>query len=451
MSLSLERHADLWGSRVAVVAGNESISYDELASSVRATANRLVDLGIDDGDRVAAVSRNRTELLVLLFATWRVGGVFAPVSHRLTPASISHPMATIDPDLVAFESAQRDLVRQFEDCEEFDYVVSNGSGEHEPRFPDRDDICLLVHTDDGERVVRLSRRAVEWNCITAVSGWGLGRKDCTVTLLPLSLPDCLLGFVLPLLTAGGRVVLQRAFDPEHALTAMARENATCLSAGPTEFRELADAETNFSSFDSLDWMTTRARVPPDVREAFPVPLVRVYGKPETGPVLRGTPEDERVSHPFPDCDVRIEDETGELFVRGPTTANGYLDGEQFGDWVSTGDLFRRDSGGFVFVGRPDEPFESEGERVHPRAVETVLESHPDVRSAGVIESVAETGGKAPKAVVVGDVPPGELREFAEEHLAPHEVPRAIEVVASLPRCATGELDRGELRRRFGGQ
>ena len=117
--------------------------------------------------------------------------------------------------------------------------------------------------------------------------------------------------------------------------------------------------------------------------------------------------------------------------------------------VSTGDLFRRESDGFAFVGRASEPFESEGEQVHPRAVETVLESHPEVRAAGVIEAVAETGGAAPKAVVVGDVSPGELREFAEERLEPREVPRAVEVAASLPRHTTGALDRAELRTRFG--
>ncbi|GAA5047137.1 class I adenylate-forming enzyme family protein [Haladaptatus pallidirubidus] len=480
MSLSLERRADLWGNRVAVVEEGEEITYAELARRVKSAANRLAELGIDSGDRVAVVSRNRVEVLVLLFATWRVGGVFAPVSHRLTPATVSRPMEQIKPDVVLFESAQRDLVRQF-DAHSFEEIEleeptvavestadatdsTRAKSPHRTTTIEKDETFLLVNTDEGGNVVRISRRAVEWNCITAVSGFGLGRTDCTLPLLPLSLSDCLFRFVLPLLTVGGCVVLQRAFDPERALAAIERHGITCLDGGPTEFRGLVDTngEPNRDSpgsLSSVDWLTTRARVPPDVREAFPVPFVRVYGRPETGlNILRESPENERTAHPFPDCDVRIEDETGELFVRGPTTASGYLGGERFGEWVSTGDLFRRENGGddedesagFVFVGRADEPFESEGKRIHPRAIETVLESHSEVRSAGVIEGVAETVGAAPKAVVVGDASPGELREFAEERLAPHEVPRAIEVVASLPRRATGELDRAELRARFGG-
>lgn len=205
-------------------------------------------------------------------------------------------------------------------------------------------------------------------------------------------------------------------------------------------------------------------MPPDVREAFPVPLLRVYGRPETGPnVLRESPGSEGTLYPFPSYAVRIGDgtktdeEIGELFVSGPATASGSLDGEAFGEWVPTGDVFRRgpkdsedsnESNGYVLVA-DDEAIESGAEPIHPWAVETVLESHPDVRAAGIVETVAETGGMASKALVVGDVSPGELREFAEERLAAHEVPRSIESVPSLPRHSSGELDRGELRRRFG--
>ncbi len=470
MSLSSKRHADRWGNRTAIVDGDGRVSYAELAERVEGAARRLRALGIEQGDSVALVSRNRIEVPVFLFAVHRIGGVFAPVSHRLTPATVSEPMARIDPDLVLFESAQRDLVRQF-DARSFEEVERVTPGDLPPEEHDAEDTCLQVHTEDGTRGVSLSNRAVKWNCHAATAGWGLGREDCTITLRPLSIPDCLLGFALPLLTVGGRVVLRRAFDPADALTAIESHGVTCIDAGPTEFRELADSDS-VTNLSGLDWAATRAYVPPDVREEFPIPLLRVYGRPETGVnVLRESPGSERVLHPFPSYSVRIGDGTdegdaagetnevdeptgiGELFVKGSATANGTLDGEEFGEWVPTGDVFRRGSSdtdgsrGFVLVA-DEEAIESGEGRIHPWAIETVLESHPDVRAAGIVETVAETGGVAPKAVIVGDVSPGELREFAEERLAPSEVPRAIELVASLPRRSTGELDRGELRRRF---
>ncbi|MCO8242740.1 MULTISPECIES: AMP-binding protein [unclassified Haladaptatus] len=467
MSLASKRHADRWGDRTAIVDGDERVSYAELAARVETAAGRLTALEVGHGDRVALVSRNRVEVLVFLFAVHRVGGVFAPVSHHLTPATVSEPMAQIDPDLVLFESAQRDLVRQFDarSFEEFDRVTPSDvqSVEWDGSRKDELDTALLVHTEDGTRVVSLSNRAVEWNCRAATAGWGLGRNDCTLTVRPLSLPDCLLGFALPLLTVGGRVVLRRAFDPADALFAIESHGVTCMEGGPTEFRELVD-EGSLTNRSSLDWAATRGHVPPDVREAFPVPLLRVYGHPETGPnVLRESSGSKGTLYPFPSYAVRIGDgaktdeEIGELFVSGPATASGSLDGEAFGEWVPTGDVFRRgpkdsegsnESNGYVLVA-DDEAIESGAEPIHPWAVETVLESHPDVRAAGIVETVAETGGIAPKALVVGDVSPGELREFAEERLAAHEVPRSIESVPSLPRHSSGELDRGELRRRFG--
>ncbi len=125
MSLASKRHADRWGNQTAIVDGDERVSYAELATRVETAAGRLTALGVGHGERVAIVSRNRIEVLVSLFAVHRVGGVFAPISHRLTPATVSEPMAQIEPDLVLFESAQRDLVRGFDahSFEEFDRVT----------------------------------------------------------------------------------------------------------------------------------------------------------------------------------------------------------------------------------------------------------------------------------------------------------------------------------------
>ncbi|WP_433626292.1 class I adenylate-forming enzyme family protein [Halomicrococcus sp. NG-SE-24] len=464
MSLSIARLGDLWGDRTAVVDDDEYASYAELAARAEETAGRLAALGVGAGDAVAVVSRNRVEVLTLLFAARRLGAAFAPVPHRLTPATVTAPVERIDPAVVVHESAQRDLVRGFDRTRSFGELRHVDTDPREATPPAPDDSLLYLHVGDeeGGRVVDLPARTVAANCAAATAGWGLGRHDCTATLLPLSDADGLLRFVLPLLTVGGCVVVQRAFDPEDVAVAVERHGVTCATGGPTEFRELADEGAAETDWSSVDWLATRARVPADVREAFPLPLVRAYGRPEVGVnVLRGTAEDpDAASRPFPGVELRLAEteveeraETGdatvgELEVRGPTTARGDLDGAPSDGWVPTGDLFRREDGAYALVGRVGERFEHAGEHVHPRIVEAVLETAPGVVAAGVVESADETGGPAPKAVVVGDVAPGALREFAEERLASHEVPRAVEVVGALPRRPTGELDRAKLRRQF---
>ncbi|WP_327053352.1 class I adenylate-forming enzyme family protein [Halomicrococcus gelatinilyticus] len=474
MSLSATRLGDLWGDRTALVdeRADERVTYAELAAHARDAAGRLAALGVESGDAVAVVSRNRVECLVVLFAARRLGASFAPVSHRLTPATVTDPVERIDPAVVLHEVAQRDLVRGFDDTCSFEAFRHRERADHDPSPPAPGETLVSLVVDGEERrVLDLSRRAVERNCATSAAGWGLGRRDRALTLLPLSDADGLLRFVCPLLSVGGSVVLLRAFDPADALAAVERRGVTCATAGVTEFRELAGEEhRDDPDLSSVSWLATRTRVAPAIREAFPVPLVRAYGRPAAGvDLLRGTPDEpETASRPFPGVELRLdggqatpESDVGELLARPPDVevpADASGDGEGVEQWVATGDLFRRADGRYERVGRVDERFEYEGRSVHPRTVEAVLEAAPGVLAAGVFPG--DDG--APRAVVVGDVAADEdttaddevatdaVREFAVERLAAHEVPQAVEVGGALPRRPTGDLDRAALRERFGG-
>src|SRR6056297_941043 len=137
MTLSLERRAALWGDRTAVVdaSADRRVSYADLESEADAMARRLSALGVGPGDPVAVLSRNRVETLALLFAVRRLGGIFAPVSHRLTPATVEEPLEIIDPEVVVHEPAQRDLVRELPDerthsCEDLGRHEGERSEEH---------------------------------------------------------------------------------------------------------------------------------------------------------------------------------------------------------------------------------------------------------------------------------------------------------------------------------
>jgi len=472
MSLSAARLGDRWGERTALVdeRTDERVAYAELAARAVDAAGRLAGLGVESGDAVAVVSRNRVECLVVLFAARRLGASFAPVPHRLTPATVTDPVERIDPAVVLHESAQRDLVRGFDDTCSFEAFRHRERADHDPSPPAPGETLLSLVVDEEMPVLDLSRHIVERNCATSAAGWGLGRRDRALTLLPLSDADGLLRFVCPLLAMGGSVVLLRAFDPADALAAVERRDVTCATAGLTEFRELAgDDHRDDADLSSLSWLATRTRVAPAIREAFPVPLVRTYGRPEVGvDLLRGTPDDpETASRPFPGVELRLDDDAaresgvGELLVRAPSISGGNGergDGRASDGWTGTGDLFRRADGRYERVGRVDERFEHDGRPVDPRTVEAVLEAAPGVLAAGVFPD--DDG--APKAVVVGnvaadedtaadeDVTADEVRAFAADRLATHEVPQTVEVGGALPRRPTGDLDRAALRERFGG-
>lgn len=316
MTLSLARRAALWGNRTALVdaSADRRVSYADLESEADAMARRLAALGVEPGDAVATVSRNRVETLALFFAVRRLGAALAPVSHRLTPATVTRPLATVDPELVVHETAQRDLVREVADdvSVSFEELAREDGTEYERVDSGPEDSLLYLHeTADADRpavgeregtarpgastnedprtasrVADLPASAVEWNCITAVAGWGLGRADCAPALLPFSDAGGLLGLTLPLLYVGGRVVVLRAFAPEDALAAVAERGVTALVATATEYRELVACERfETTDFGSVAWAASRSALPADVREALArkTAVVRAYGSAATGP------------------------------------------------------------------------------------------------------------------------------------------------------------------------
>jgi O-succinylbenzoic acid--CoA ligase len=148
--------------------------------------------------------------------------------------------------------------------------------------------------------------------------------------------------------------------------------------------------------------------------------------------------------PLPGVELRTSD--GEVIVRGPIVAPGAVTQE---GWLYTGDLgeFGR-SRGLVITGRKADTIITGGENVAPAEVEAVLLEHPAVVDAGVFGRSHPEWGEALNAkVVLHDglaIDPAELRAHCAARLAAFKVPKAVEVVESLPRTASGKLLRREL-------
>ncbi|GAB3678648.1 AMP-binding protein [Halopiger thermotolerans] len=402
MTLSLARRADRYPDRTAVVDISEErlyapaetihenrVSYATLSELAAETADRLAELGIDAGDTVCLVTRNRVASLALLFACRRLDATFAPISHRLTPVTVERPFAVLEPTLVVAEAAQRDLVRSMpfdrtvtlSELAEVD-VSEGGTADDgvatdeppDPRVGDdqtaTDDPLLLLHGDGGRPIVRYSARSLEWNCIATLVTWGLSPRDTVPLVAPLSAHDGLVRTALPTLYAGGRLLLDRAFDPGDTLTAIESEDATLFAGRTAAFRDLA-AESRFpAAAASLERAFPDASVPADVLEPYReqgIPVARTYGRLECPIALTQTGTDPAdatgtdavdVGKPVPDCRVRLIADgsdcdplegagTGSLALSGPVLADGYVgapgadssgsDGDAGGDGETTVD------------------------------------------------------------------------------------------------------------------
>jgi len=152
---------------------------------------------------------------------------------------------------------------------------------------------------------------------------------------------------------------------------------------------------------------------------------------------------------------------GELLVQGPSAAEGYWlqlgkTRQTFrGEWVATGDTFVRDAEGYYhYRGRSDDMMKVSGIWVSPFEVEAALMSHPAVLEAAVVGVADAEGLIKPKAFVVltdagRERDPRELteslKEYVKERIGAWKYPRWIEIAESLPKTATGKIQRFKLR------
>jgi len=177
-----------------------------------------------------------------------------------------------------------------------------------------------------------------------------------------------------------------------------------------------------------------------------------------------------MGRPVPGHSVEVVDESGapvppgevgEVAVRRPDPVmflrywnNETATREKFvGDWALTGDLARKDEGGyFWFVGRKDDLISSGGYRIGPSEIEDCLHGHPAVALAAAIGAPDPVRGEVVKAFV--QLHPGgaatpelarELQAWVRTRLSAHEYPREIEFIEAIPVTTTGKVRRADLR------
>ncbi|MEO0766255.1 MAG: benzoate-CoA ligase family protein [Pseudomonadota bacterium] len=170
--------------------------------------------------------------------------------------------------------------------------------------------------------------------------------------------------------------------------------------------------------------------------------------------------------PVPGYDMRLVDEkgaevgvgeVGELLVNGASAAAGYWNKRDKtrrtfeGVWTRTGDKYeRRQDGRYIYCGRTDDMFKVSGIWVSPFEVEQAIASHPTVLECAVVAARDEEDLDKPKAFVVmkGERPDNLeqlLKDHVKERIGKWKYPRWIECVESLPKTATGKIQRFKLR------
>jgi O-succinylbenzoic acid--CoA ligase len=246
---------------------------------------------------------------------------------------------------------------------------------------------------------------------------------------------------LPLAHVGGLSVVTRALLTGTPCTVHERFDAAAVAQAATDGATRTSlVPTALARIDPSAFRTilVGGQAPPTDR---PENVIATYGLTESGSGIayEGVPLD--------GVEVRVVD--GEIHVRGPMLLRAYRDGDDPKDadgWLATGDAGAFDGGRLTVHGRIRDLIITGGENVWPTAVERVLATHPAVAEVLVVGRPDPEWGQRVVAVVVpsGSVAPpslDELRAHAKEALPAFAAPTVLELVAALPRTATGKARR----------
>ncbi|MFC7028047.1 AMP-binding protein [Halomicroarcula sp. GCM10025324] len=502
-----EKRAALTPDRTGLVDATTGERYTYAALDRRANrAVRLLDeYGVDAGDAVAVVSRNRPAVVDLFFATGKTGSVLAPLSHRLAPPELGALLARVDPVLLVVEEPFLETTAEARDRADVDCPVltlaTAASTGTDSVFPDSVSYAarpadgspvesaplepsaphLLLHTGGSTGTPKetvLTHRGIVWNSLNTITGWGLRQDDVTPLVFPLFHTGGWNVVTVPLWHMGGTVVLAREFDPEAVLRVIETEAASVLVAVPAVLRAMTEHEA-WAATDLSSLRVAKSGGGPcreAVLEAWwdrGVDLSQGYGLTECGPNNFAMPtgwdaeKADSVGRPAMHVDARVVDdgtvvdqgEIGELELRSPHAAAGYLDDPDataatFGadGWVATGDLARVDEDGYYHIeGRKKHMFVSGGENVYPAEVEAAIADHPAVDDVVVVAVPDERWGQVGRAVVEGDedLTVDALRSFLDGRLARFKHPRSLRFVETMPMSGPSKVDRDAIVDQFG--
>src|SRR6476620_5380276 len=442
----IDRHAAFTPNKTAIRFADRSLTYAALAARITAAARALKSqLGIDRGDRVAILSTNHPDYLVLLYACARLGALLVPLNWRLAIpeqvfilsdvsvkasvveenfAAVSLPLLEVLPDarVVGLDFAPAGGAS-------FEQILAAGTGDGRSSSLDLSCPLLVVYTSGTTgrpKGAVLRQEALVWNAAMSQHMHALTSDDHVLTVLPFFHVGGLNVLTTPALQLGATVTIHPRFAPDAALAALGEDRPTLTVLVPATMQSLIEhprwQETDLSALRAVTTGSTLVPQPLiDAVTARGVPVLQVYGSTETCPIAVYTHLGGHLCRggstglPGPHCVARIVDEAGrevpcgtagEVVVRGPSVFFEYWGNEAAtrealrNGWYHTGDIGTRDADGYFYVhDRQNNMIISGGENVHPSKNECVLHEHPAVAEAAVI------GGPDAKAQ---DVPLGSV-------------------------------------------
>ena len=475
-------------------------TYRELEGLAERAASALRKLGVGPGDVVTVQLPNWWEFVVTAFACSKIGAVMNPVMPILRERELLYILNFCEAKVFIVPKVYRGfnysamaegmrgelpylkhlIVVDGESDSSFERALLATEPVGKSADPRPDDMSVLMFTSgttgEPKGVIHTSNSLI--GCTKALTErFGLDASDVLLVASPVGHMTGYAAIVLLSVYLGGTMVLQDVWEPKHGVSLMAREGVTYTAASTPFLSDICDVvKAGAPSPASLrSFLCGGAPIPSVLIERaaseLGIKVCSLWGMTE---VLAATlTEPSRASDKSPTTDgrplegmeVRIVDfdgkpvptgQSGRLLVRGCQMFTGYYKKSELKTfdaegWFDSGDLAYMDGEGYIRIsGRVKDVLIRGGENVPVVEIENLLYKHPAVAAVAVVgypdARLGERGCAfiVPKPGSTIDLPAMQAY-LAECKMAKQFWPERVELVADLPRTASGKIQKFKLK------
>ncbi|BBH03343.1 AMP-dependent synthetase and ligase family protein [Prunus dulcis] len=481
--------------RALSVSGKFDLTHARLQELVDHAASLLIASGIGPNDSVALTFPNTVELVVLFLAVIRCRATVVPLNAAYTAEEFEFYLSDSESKLLITPENPIQAAKAAATKLNIPHVTAKlaGATSHVTLSSaaessldsvlqlvnDASDVALFLHTSgttSRPKGVPLTQLNLASSVQNIKSVYKLTESDSTVIVLPLFHVHGLIAGLLSSLVAGAAVTLPAAgrFSASTFWADMVSYNATWYTAVPTIHQIILDRHDSKPEpkYPKLRFIRScSASLAPSIlarlEETFGAPVLEAYAMTEATHLMCSNPLPEDGPHKPGSVgravgqELAILDEkglvqpegvNGEVCIRGPNVTKGYKNNPEankaaflFG-WFHTGDIGVLDSDGYLsLVGRIKELINRGGEKISPIEVDAVLVSHPEIEQGVSFGVPDDKYGEEINCAVIprkgASIDEEEVLRFCKKNLASFKVPKRAFITDSLPKTATGKIQR----------
>ena len=485
---------------IAVIDQTGSFTYADLSERVNRAGNALINLGLKPEDRVAMIMLDTVDFPSVFWGCIKAGLVPIPLNTLLTSSDYRYILNDCRAGTLIVSNPLLEKITAIRDELPFlEYIIVSGSSQGESSLADLvrqadpeldtapttcDDVAFWLYssgsTGTPKGVIHCHSHLLHTAVLYGLGILGIQQNDVLFSAAKLFFAYGLgNGMSFPFLAGATAILLSDRPSPGNVMDTIRAHQPTVFFGVPSLYAGLLADPSIRPESGSL-----RLRACVSAGEALPEEIGQRCEQWFGAPVLDGIGSTEMLhifisnsqddvrygtsGKPVPGYKVKLVDEQdhpvgineiGELAVNGPSAAMAYWNQRDKslhtfrGEWTYTGDKYMVDRDGYyLYCGRTDDMLKVSGQWVSPFEVESTIIQHDQVMEAAVVGQQDENDLVKPKAYVV--IKPGiegseqlaaEIQEFVKARIARHKYPRWIEFVDSMPKTATGKIQRFKLR------